>query len=79
MNRKQRRARDRHLKKSGAKRINAVEQAVSRMPENCDECGAYFDRNDKSQLDKWRIAVYDDGPINLVCPSCVPDNIKQQE
>ena len=76
MNRKQRRLRDRQLKKSGATRISAVESAVSRMPEKCDECGVHFDRSNKTQLDKWRIAVYDDGPINLVCPACVPDDIK---
>ena len=77
MNRKQRRAQERQLKKSRAKRVASVERAVSGMPEKCEECDAAFDKSDKSQLDKWRIAVYDDGPIKLVCPACVPDDARK--
>ena len=71
MNRKQRRARERQLKKSGARRVEKVEDALSKMPTKCDECGSHFDKTNKGLLDKWRIAVYDDGPVKLVCPACV--------
>ena len=71
MNRKQRRARERQLKKSGARRVEKVEHALSKMPTKCDECGSHFDKTNKDLLDKWRIAVYDDGPVKLVCPACV--------
>ena len=71
MNRKQRRARERQLKKTGARRVEKVEQALSKMPTKCDECDTSFDKTNKNALDRWRIAVYDDGPIKLVCPACV--------
>ena len=82
MNRQQRRAHERKSKKSQAKsqkRIKGVEQAISRMPAKCDECGLPFDKTNHSELDRWRIAVYDDGGINLVCPGCVPEDVASQE
>ncbi len=75
MNRQQRRAAARKIKKEQSK-VDKVNQAVASMPTKCDECDAPFDNSDGSQLDTWKIAVYDDGPVNLVCPDCVPDNIK---
>ena len=71
MNRQQRRARNRKLKKSSIKKIEKVESAVMNMPTKCDECERPFDMTDKGGWDGWQIAVYDDGPINLVCPSCM--------
>ena len=48
------------------------------MPKACDECEKPFDRSKTQELDKWRIAVYDDGRIHLVCDGCVPDSVKEQ-
>ena len=58
------------------KKSREIESKMSAMPKCCDECGALFDKNDKASLNKWRIAVYDEGPINLVCPDCVPDDVQ---
>jgi len=68
----------RKLAKKAAKGMsNQVSEALSKMPKACDECSAPFNREDKSTLE-WRIAVYDDGRVNLVCPGCVPDEVKKQ-
>jgi hypothetical protein len=78
MNRKQKRAAARKLKKEQGK-IRKINEAVSSMPTRCDECGVSFNGTEAKHLDTWKIAVYDDGPINLVCPDCVPDDIKKQK
>jgi len=77
INRKQRRAVQQKAKKQQTKEMAGVENALARMPDSCDECGAEFNRADHSLLDSWRIAVYDDGPINLICPDCTPADIKE--
>tara|TARA_Y100001973_G_C4904704_1_gene188914 strand:+ start:49 stop:333 length:285 start_codon:yes stop_codon:yes gene_type:complete len=63
------------LKKEMRKKSRDIEKKISGMPENCDECSAPFDKTDTESLNKWKIAVYDDGPIHLVCPACVPPDI----
>ena len=73
-----RRAKERAQKKQEKKITATLEKAVSAMPEACDECNAPFDRTNHTNLDKWRIAVYDDGPIHLVCPACVPPDIAEK-
>ncbi len=78
MNRKQRRA----LKKQNSKAVRnqtaEVEQSISRMPQQCDECATAFDKTNHEQITKWRIAVYDDGRIHLVCPACVPNDLEEK-
>ena len=74
MNRQQKRAAARKLKKEQG-RINKVNQAVAAMPTKCDECSAPFDSAKTSDLDAWKVAVYDDGPVHLICPNCVPDDV----
>jgi len=76
LSRKIRRKKDALLKKELKKRAKGVEKVISGLPDKCDECSTPFDRHDKSLLDKWRLAAYDDGRINLVCPDCVPQSVK---
>lgn len=76
MNRKQRRAAQKRLPKAARSKAKKLDNALSRMPTKCDECHKPFDNKDKSALNQWKIAVYDDGPIHLVCPDCVPEEIK---
>lgn len=75
-NRALRRKQDALLKKELKKQTKNVEEAISSLPEKCDECSTPFDKHDKSLLDQWRLAVYDDGLVNLVCPNCVPQSVK---
>ena len=80
--RKVRRAKELKLRKEARKIKKAqkqIENMISSIPDNCDECGVPFDRTDVATLNEWRIAVYDDGVINLVCPSCVPEDVKDQK
>jgi len=79
MNRKQKRDHKRKLKKESSEKIIDLEDKVSAMPSSCGECNALFDKTDNTLLDKWRIAIYDDGPIYLVCPKCVPADINTQQ
>ena len=79
MNRKQRRAAQKGLSKKARQQTKELDDSLNRMPGSCDECGAIFDKKNNSALDSWRIAVYDDGPIHLVCPDCVPDNVKKHK
>ncbi len=79
LGRKIRRKQRRDLQKSMKKKSRQVEDKISKLPKSCDECGAPFDRSNTDQIDKWRIAVYDDGRVHLVCPNCVPDSVKEKE
>ena len=76
--RKLRRKKELQARKESRRAAKKVSQAVSRMPKKCDECGADFNATDKDMLNSWRSAVYDDGPIHLVCPACVPEEVKAQ-
>jgi len=78
LGRKIRRKQRRDLKKSMKKKSRQIEDKISKMPKACDECEKPFDRSKTQELDKWRIAVYDDGRIHLVCDGCVPDSVKEQ-
>ena len=77
--RKIKRKQDQKLKKAMKKKSKDIENQLSAMPKTCDECDAPFDRSDTASLSKWRIAVYEDGPVHLVCPDCVPDDIEAGE
>ena len=59
-------------RKEAKKAARQVENQVNSMPKNCDVCGASFSSTDKDMLDQWRIAVWDDGRIELTCPDCGP-------
>jgi hypothetical protein len=80
MNRKQRRAAKnrKHLSQTSKELSKTIDDSLSRLPTRCDECEQPFDRLDKTMINEWKIAVYDDGPIHLVCPECVPADIAKQ-
>ena len=76
--RKIRRKQELAQRKATKKAEKQISQALSSMPKKCDECGVPFVRGTQESLE-WRIAVYDDGRVNLVCSSCVPEEVKNQE
>lgn len=52
--------------------MKEVSKFAGGMPKVCGACGADFDNTDKEALNQWRIAVWDDGRVDLACPDCGP-------
>ena len=72
LNRQLRRKKELREKKDGKKAVKQIENQVSSMPKICGVCNANFDDTDREMLNQWRIAVWDDGRIELTCPDCGP-------
>lgn len=79
MNRKQRRARDRQIKKSKAK-TSEMEQKLGLfdlMPNECLVCHKSFDKTDKEQVMSWNVVVREqEQSVKIYCPSCWNNAIK---
>ena len=73
MNRKQRRARDRALKKA-SKSEAAIQERIAlfnKLPENCLTCLKPFDKKDKEMATTWSVVVREkEKKVNLYCPDC---------
>jgi len=73
MNRKQRRAAERELKKQ-----HGVEDALAekmmmfdRLPDECSACASPFDKKDRDMVMSWNIVVRtDEQLVRLYCPTC---------
>ena len=73
MNRKQRRAAQRELKKQeGA--IDALAEKMmmfDQLPEECSACTAPFDKKDQDMVMSWNVVVREKEKIvRLYCPTC---------
>ncbi len=73
MNRKQRRARDKQIKKSKEKKTD-VEQKLGLfelMPNECLVCHKSFDKTDKEMVKTWNVVVREkERIVRIYCPSC---------
>jgi len=73
MNRKERRARDRKIKKS-KKQKTELEQKLGLfdlLPEECMVCMKPFDKSDKQQVQSWNVVVREKEKIvRVYCPTC---------
>ena len=58
------------MRKENKDKLSTVSNTLDSMPKKCDECEVPFDKTDIESCSKWRLAVYDSGKINLVCPEC---------
>ncbi len=73
MNRKQRRAMKKELKKQAG-----VEGAVAdkmmlfgQMPDECSSCDKEFDKKDREMVSSWSVVVRNDvQQVRLYCPTC---------
>ena len=73
MNRKQRRAAKRELKKQ-----HGVEDAVAekmflfeKMPNECSACTKPFDKQDRDMVVSWNVVVrQEEDTVRLYCPDC---------
>tara|TARA_Y100000114_G_C11752012_1_gene324829 strand:- start:451 stop:720 length:270 start_codon:yes stop_codon:yes gene_type:complete len=73
MNRAQRRARNRKIKKSKRKKTE-LEQKLGLfdlMPEECMVCMEPFDRKNKEQVKTWNVVVREkESIVRVYCPTC---------
>jgi len=73
MNRKQRRAMKRELKKQ-----HGVEDAMAEkmmlfdsLPDECSSCTKAFDKKDRDMVISWNVVVREkEGIVRLYCPQC---------
>ena len=73
MNRQQRRAKDRRIKKSKKKK-SELEQKLGLfelLPEECMVCMKPFDKKDKEQVKSWNVVVREkQRVVRVYCPTC---------
>ena len=73
MNRKQRRERQRMIKKVG-KKGQAAEQKLGlfdKIPKHCLTCNKDFDKKNKEMVMSWNVVVREkEGKVRLYCPTC---------
>ena len=72
INRQLKRKKKLQERKEAKKAARQIENQVSSMPKTCAVCNADFDNTSKEMLNQWRIAVWDDGRVELTCPKCGP-------
>ena len=73
MNRKQRRAAKRELKKQHGVEDEVAEKMFlfSKMPDECSACTDPFDKTDREMVMSWNVVVRNDEElVRLYCPSC---------
>ena len=73
MNRQQRRARDRQIKKSKQKKTD-LEQKLGLfelIPEDCFICHKGFNKKDKEMVKTWNVVVREqERSVKIYCPEC---------
>ena len=73
MNRKQRRERDRQIKKSKEKATD-LEQKMGLfelMPDDCFICHKSFDKKNKEMVMSWNVVVREkERSVKIYCPTC---------
>ena len=73
MNRKERRARDRQIKKSKKKKTDVGQKLglIDLLPSECMICSAEFDKNNKEQVMTWNVVVREkERIVRVYCPTC---------
>ena len=73
MNRKQRRARDRQIKKSKNQKTDFEQKLglFDLMPDDCFICHKRFDKTDKQMVMSWNVVVREkEQSVKVYCPTC---------
>ena len=73
MNRKERRARDRKIKKSKKKKTEFDQKLglFDLLPSECMICAEPFDRSNKEQVMSWNVVVREkEKVVRVYCPTC---------
>ena len=73
MNRKQRRAMKKELKKQHGVEDEMAEKMMmfDHLPDECSACTKSFDKKDKDMVFSWSVVVrQDEKQVRLYCPTC---------
>ena len=73
MNRRERRARDRKIKKSKKQKTDLDQKLglFDLLPEECMVCMKPFDRTNKEQVQSWNVVVREkESIVRVYCPTC---------
>ena len=73
MNRKERRARDRKIKRSKKKKTELDQKLglFDLLPSECMICAEPFDRSNKEQVMSWNVVVREkEKVVRVYCPTC---------
>ena len=73
MNRQQRRARDKVIKKSKSKKTDMEKKLglFELIPDDCFVCHAEFDKTNKEMVKTWNVIVREkEKSVKVYCPAC---------
>ena len=73
MNRKERRAMKKQLKKQGDVEDELADKMLmfDRLPDECSACVKPFDKKDRDMVFSWNVVVRkDEQQVRLYCPTC---------
>ena len=79
MNRKQRRERDRQIKKSKQKTTDMERKLglFDLIPDDCFVCHKNFDKKDKKMVQTWNVVVRENkNSVKIYCPECWNNALK---
>ena len=78
--RKIKRQQQKRKKKEMQRDLNEKIGLYDRMEECCLVCQKKFDKKDKKMIQEWYVIVRDESsPVNLYCPACWGNAVKQIE
>lgn len=70
MNRKQRRAMNKHMGKQVTDDLAQKVSSFGKLPEVCNACQKEFDKKDKDMIQSWSVVVKQE-VVRLFCPDCI--------
>ena len=70
MNRKQRRALNKHMDKDTASNLATKMSQFDKLPQSCDACHKEFDKKNKDMVQSWSVVVKQE-IVRLFCPDCI--------
>ena len=71
MNRKQRRAAEKQMKKDGTEEVAEKVALFGKLEDECLVCAKPFDKKNKEMVMSWNVVVREkEGKVNLYCPTC---------
>tara|TARA_B100000131_G_scaffold292269_1_gene306588 strand:+ start:44911 stop:45174 length:264 start_codon:yes stop_codon:yes gene_type:complete len=70
MNRKQRRALNKHMGKDATESMSQKISQFGKLPQQCTTCEKEFDKKDKDMVQSWSVVVKQE-VVRLFCPDCI--------